>query len=176
MLYYFLFVFILLLFFSLDRGSNFSHHGAFNFLVIVSLLILSYIIETFIFYCIKSYTRNKRVFILVVGNLAIVLFVIYLILSHKLSESCNNWDIGFNGTRIDNSNTSCRILKPKKCMMTTMSGMFNYSYYTKSNCSSLFKGDYEKVREVISDKSAKVIGFPRTNNWNWELDSQRKYS
>lgn len=173
--YYFLIAFILLLFFSLDRGSNFSHHGAFNFLVIVSLLILSYIIETFIFYCIKSYSRNKRVFILVVGNLAIVLFVIYLILSHKLSESCTNWDIGFNGTRIDNSNTSCRILKPKKCMMTTMSGMFNYSYYTHSNCSSLFKGDYEKVREVISDKSAKVIGFPRTNNWNWELDSQRKY-
>ena len=89
--------------------------------------------------------------------------------------SCSHWSQGLKNSHISNIGSSCPITPPKVCLMTIMNGVFNYSRIFNATCANMDKGNYEKVKEVISDKSAKIIGFPRTNNWNWEVDAVRKY-
>ena len=110
--------------------------------------------------------------------LNLILLIIILILMHTLLEikkekifNCDKWDIGLNGTKVnDNSENICQMKKPKGyCKMDYFKGYFDLTPFNNRNCS---KRDAEKEKKYFMknlknnkniDDSTEIFGFPYTN-------------
>lgn len=159
----------------LDRGAGFDYHGFFNIMILTLFFTIFFLIEN-ILMCVRYLALTyKKTALAMLFALLVVFIITWVKLTPTLDRSCGDWDKGFKGSKIDNKNSKCIINKPNICLMTLMNGWFNYSYWTNSTCGNMIKGSYESVKEVLTDKTAKVIGYPRTNNWDWMQDAKRKY-
>lgn len=81
---------------------------------------------------------------------------------------CNNFDVGLGGVKIDNdsNNNACKILKPQKCGLNILDGLFDVSkVFIKNNClgysnqQSIFQKYLNKNK-----KNKKKYSFPKTEN------------
>lgn len=172
--YYLIVVIIMIALFMIDTGAAFDRHGMYNCIIVTLVMSIVYTAQKSFKCCIYLFKAYKKACISTIIILVVINFLIYLNLHGKFDKSCENWDSGFKNSTIDNFNSQCLITPPKVCLMNVMYGFFNYSHWTNSTCKSLVMGRYDIVQEILTDKSAKIIGFPRTNNYDWLHDSARK--
>lgn len=159
-----------------DQGVGFEVHGFYNTIIFIILSIIYFTIHLFIYIVLRLIFKLKTRVLYVFIPLMIVLLVFYIKFNSILSTSCDTWNKGFNDIQISNSKDSqCKINKPTKCFKEIFNGVFKYSYWVpESKCSLRDSSNYALMKEVITDKSAKRLGFPRTENWDYKSQAKRK--
>lgn len=165
---------IIFLFF-IDKGAGFDRHGLYNFMILTAFLGLFCLIEKIILSFLNLLKKYLKVVLIVTATIITIITAIYLNIKPTFDQSCAEWKYGLKNTTINNDDTKCVLKQPDVCLMQVFNGWFNYSYWTNSTCESLVKGDYLLVQEILTDKTAKIIGYPRTNNWDYLNDSRRKF-
>ena len=110
---------------------------------------------------------------------SLVFLFIIIVLMHALLKiekdyifKCDSWDIGLNGTKINNYdvNNSCQIETPKGyCKMDYFKGYFGFTDINNRNC-SLRNSEIEKNNFMNNlknnhniEKETQIFGFPYTN-------------
>jgi hypothetical protein len=159
---------------SIDRGVNFYSHGLYNLLLFTSCTI-GLLIGEQIFYCMVSLIKKHKILLFSLFGVILLTYIyLYSKYDKEIKDSCSDWSQGLKNSHISNIGSSCIVTPPKVCLMTLMNGVFNYSRIFNSTCQNTDHGNYDLINEVICDKSAKIIGFPRTNNWNYAVDAGRE--
>ena len=101
-----------------------------------------------------------------------LLMHILLVIKKKELLNCDNWDVGLNGTKINNDNLkySCQIQKPEGyCYMDYFKGYFDLTEVNNRDCSLRNAEDEKKnfmhnlKRNNNINESTKIFGFPYTN-------------
>lgn len=92
-------------------------------------------------------------------------------LNSIFSNSCHNWSQGFHDTFIDNTTGNCKIYPPKICYFEILHGVFDFPKLFGETCEKIYT-DPSNLLDYIPDKSAKFIGFPRTELFKLFPDSQ----
>ena len=155
----------------IDQGTNLNYHGYFNSRGYIAILILFYPFGLFIYILIKLIRQKKyRIYIPILAIL-FALFISFYIYAQR-NNKCNNWDIGFNNTRIYNNENeyACQIKMPNVCYLNIIDGKLNFSNIFKRDCA---KRNY-KEKDNLFDKlkkfnnpyiksNAKKIGYPHIN-------------
>ena len=100
-----------------------------------------------------------------------ILHIILLRYKKGIIFNCDNWEIGINGTKINNEINKCQIKKPSEyCYMDYFKGYFNLENQ-ENNCSlrnptlekrNFFK-NLEDNNENINLFNTKIFAFPLTN-------------
>ena len=162
---------IFFLCFIYDTGVDLKSHGSYNRIMLFIFLLLFFILYLLYFSLMKVMRKHPLPFlILVVLLVAIINYKI-----KKLFEnSCYNWSQGFNDTVIDNSIGNCKIYAPKTCYYEIFHGTFDFSRIFGETCENTPNNNPYNTLDFITDKSAKFIGFPRTENFNFFPESKYK--
>lgn len=155
-----------------DTGSDLSSHGSYNRIVLFFFFGIYFSLYFFIFFLFKILKKYPLPLIL-----AIVLLGIYgnYKIKNMIKYSCNNWLQGFNDSFIDNSQGRCKIYPPKTCYFEIFHGLFDFSKYFGETCQNTPNNNPLNTLINISDKNAKILGFPRSENWNFFPDSTYGY-
>ena len=117
--------------------------------------------------------RNKCIFYLASITLFSIELIHIFLLRYKkgIIFNCDNWDIGINGTKINNENSKCQIKKPNGyCYMDYFKGYFNLDYQ-ENNCSlrnptlerKNFLRNIEDNNKNINIFKTNIFAFPLTN-------------
>lgn len=165
----------IIILFIIDRGTAFDKHGFFNILFLFIFTSLFFMVEKILRCLYFLFQKHKTTLFSGIIFCCILIYLFNRITKKTFDDSCMDWTKGLKDSRISNEGSSCVVTKPKVCLMTMMNGWMSYSYWTNKTCETMIKGDYSAIQNVITDKNATVIGFPRTNNWSWEEDAKRKY-
>ena len=119
--------------------------------------------------------KNIKLFIIVFSLILIqIIFLILLKIKKEKIFSCENWDIGINGSRIinNNDNNSCKFQKPNGyCYMDFFKGYFDLTPKDNRNCTlrdsvkekKYFLKNLENNNQKINLFSTKIFAFPHTN-------------
>ena len=174
------FIPLLLFLFNYDKGSNLEHHGYYNILGYIILLII-FLPITFCIYLIIILIKRKKYRIYIPILLFLFCLGIYLIIKIKININCENWDIGLNNTRIYNNVTeyACQINLPKSCYINILDGKLNATKILGIDC---LKRDYKQKNVLFEllkyhknpyiNSKTKKIGFPILNKGNYDLNKQ----
>ena len=164
-------IFIVLILFFSDTGSNLKHHGFYNAVFLIGLTPITIFFHLITFFLYKIY--KKIALMKFIFSVISFCFIIYLLTFKTLSLSCSDWNLGLKGTRIDNnSNTMCIIQQPKICWLHILSNYFDFSkILMKGDCSHI------SVRNEIPNKLfewnpfitsfEQIISFPRTEKFDY---------
>ena len=168
---------VFLLFYLYSHDLEFYDHGLFNFLGVISLLIIGNIIIlpiNIFFYLLKI---NKLLFIY------IIFLIIFLIsFNYYLNNflGCKDWQKGLNNTYIENTinKYSCKVKIPKYCPYKFMKYLFDVTERTGVKCgisSDNKKNILKFSKSKYINETTKRIGFPRTNTESiWSDKSNQK--
>ena len=170
-----------------DHGSKLDYHGLYNFAINMVLIAIFSIIIGIIYLIIILKRKNNKIywtiFILVVGYIAIRIFIF----SFSLQNSCRDWDMGLNGTRIDNNQDkySCNLIYPKRCFIYNLNNFFDIPFYLHKTCYVDAKQGYEhknfidylKIDKELASKSSMThLGLPVTvNNPKFNMSKVEDY-
>jgi hypothetical protein len=159
--------------FFLDTGTDFASHGGYNRIVlfITIFLWISIIFLGIVFY--KIYKKAP----FITGMFFLLIWVaINLNLKYIYTKSCISWDEGFKSTKIinDDEYDSCIIKNPKVCYYRLFDGLFDISKLIKLSCKNDNSSNQpENILPYMHDKSSKILGFPRTENFDIFSESSR---
>lgn len=156
-------IFIIIEFIIRDHGNDFKNHGILNFYSLLGILFFGEIFIIIILFYIKL-IKNKKI------NLFILSFILPLLLIYYNFGNkyfCKNWDLGINGTSIDNNKAiySCIMNIPRnKCLIDILGPFMDFSIFV--NC----KKRKEKEKNILINfsnlknlsKKIKKIGYPIT--------------
>lgn len=179
--YYFLYsifpVLILLYLFNKDQGVGFENHGGYNssvFMVLIAIYAFLHIFFVIVWAIMK---RVRKITIFVILAIIVIIYIkIHSFYSSMFGNSCDRWNYGFKGTTLKNENSQCIIESPKTCYMEILNGWLAYSYWFPQSKCEFYENNsnYESVKEILKDKTAKIIGYPRTEAYDWIPDGGRK--
>ena len=167
-----------LLLINLDQGTTLAHHGYYNCLGHIVLLIIFYPISSFVYLMIRL-IRNKRYKIYIPILITLFIFFIWFYVYIKINTKCDNWDIGLNNTRIYNNEDeyACQINLPKSCYINIFDGKFNVTKIMNVECSK--RDDKEKRMLFEYIKIIKLIIFLKCHlfqmnqknlfRWKWKI-------
>ena len=163
-----------------DQGTTLAHHGYYNCLGYIVLLLLLYPLSTFI-YLMFRLIRNKKyriyIPILVILFILSIWFVVYI----KKNTKCDGWDIGLNNTRIYNNEDeyACQIKLPKSCYINIFDGKLNATKINNIECSKRNDKEKRMLFEYIRKSknpyiksNAKRIGYPHLNKGDFPENEQ----
>ena len=165
------------LFFIYSHGLEFDDHGLFNFLSLLSLLIIGYI--AFIPINVLLYLIKKKNNLLLFGYF-IILIILLLFLNIYLPEylGCDDWKKGLNNTYLINdiNKYGCKIRTPKFCPNKFLKYLLDITKITRKKCNSTkyLRRNIINFSEskYINDALTKKFGFPRINiNLLWSNNS-----
>ena len=170
----------LVILFLLDQGTALDHHGYYNTLGFIALLIIFYPICSFIYMMIKLIKAKKYV-LYVPLLLTLVFLAILCIVEIKKNTKCDGWDIGLNNTKIYNNEDefACQINLPKSCYLNIVNNKLNFSNIIKKDCSK--RDDKErkmlfeymkKVKNTYVTSNTKRIGYPHLNKGDFPQEEQ----
>ena len=117
---------------------------------------------------------NRIKFFLIILCLISIQISYFIFIGYKKKKAfnCNNWDIGINGTHINNKIDNCIILKPSEyCYMDYFKGYFDLTPKDNQNCSlreptqekKNFLKNIENNNNNVDLFNTKVFAFPHTN-------------
>jgi hypothetical protein len=163
-----------------DHGTTLAHHGYYNTLGYIALLIILYPLCSFIYLMIKL-IKEKR-FKIYIPILLIILILVILFYSFIYGKTkCNEWDLGLNNTRIYNNEDeyACQIKLPKKCYLNVVDKKLNVSNIIKKDCAKRDDSEKKMLFEYIrrSNNSyitpfTKRIGYPNINKGDYPQEKQ----
>jgi hypothetical protein len=162
-----------------DTETNVESHGGYNrvFLFILIVLFSSAYLFTRVlkFIFLKFYSASKLACLLSI----VVIFILgFFSLHNKIVNSCEDWDKGFKNTAINNNDpNSCIIKKPSICYENIFDNLLDVTWYTGFNCDNNGNGTKEKTLGVFSlmyNNNYTVVGYPRTESWDFEKFSLYK--
>lgn len=166
---------LIYLFYILDTGADFAHHGAYNrvfFYLFMSIQLFIIGTITFIITMLKQHFWKTSI------TLKIISLLIYLYIERYLNNSCTDWNKGFKGTEIDNEIGACKIFTPtNRCFLYLTDGFFDVTALRNFNCRKDRNIFEEKnllksfIPEDRDQKDSKRLGFPRTEYWPFFPDS-----
>ena len=120
--------------------------------------------------------KNTIKFYLIIFSLVGIMVMHTILLRYKKKQifTCDNWDVGINGTKILNNNEQykCQIQKPSGyCYMDYFKGYFDLTPQYNRNCSirdpilekRFFLKNLENNNEKVDLFSTNVFAFPLTN-------------
>ena len=116
--------------------------------------------------------RNKIVYYLILLSFLSIQVAHIIFMKYKKAEifSCDNWDLGVNGTRIEDGN--CKVKRPEGyCYMSYFKGYFDLNKEHNLNCSirnpynekKNFLKNIENNNNKVNLYTSKIFAFPHTN-------------
>ena len=169
-LIYYMPILIYLLYFA-DSGSDLGHHGSYNKIIFYVLIIICIIF--FLLYCLIKfiYCNYKMIFI----SITISILVLDIYINIKLIRNCDNWYDGYNGiTLINDKNLDkCKFVKPRRCWIELIDGIFDVSRILHENCDYFRGGERDEFLKFLppSYNSSYNFGYPITTNYTWLNES-----
>lgn len=160
---------ILYLIFGLSFGTN----GVFTKKVLLysifTILTLYFMIKTL------RYLFRKYIYLFIL-LLSLIFFVLTFFFIHKLTTSCEDWDVGLGGIKIDNENSSCKIQFPSVCFINIFLNWFDFSAFNNNeSCEDIQNNDYDLLNINLTVINSKLIGFPRTELYSFFNKSEQEY-
>ena len=167
-------VIIFLILFLSDTGSTLMHHGIYNIFGFILFLIF-YSVFLIVIVKIEDILLQKSLPIkLVVINIIILIIIFWRYAFHEaLKRECKNWDIGLNGTRIEDdiNKYPCQIFRPISCHINYFSKKQDLSRLLKLDCSNNINSNQainsrNQLIKYINKKefeNTTRFGFPLTN-------------
>jgi hypothetical protein len=154
-----------------DTGADFDSHGAYNRLILFFCVILWAIIF-FLGRIIFSSIRKFPIFTIVL--LIVISYSINSLGKNIINKSCIGWEQGLKGVEIDNNSleTKCKIRPPKICYFQIFNGYMDVTKFLGETCDKMNTNKLSNNIDHIVDKSAKVLGYPRTEKWGFFPESQ----
>jgi len=166
------------LFILYSHGLEFDDHGLFNFLSLLSLLIIGYII--FIPINIFLHLLKKKNNLLLFGYLLILIILFFysnIYLTKNLS--CDDWKNGLNNTYLINdiNKYGCKIRIPKYCPNKFLKYLLDITKITRKKCNSSKYSRRNMLKfsksKYINESITKKFGFPKINiNLLWSNKSK----
>ena len=161
-----------------DTGSDLYKHGIYNItgfsiLFIGSFLFLYSVVLYLNYVDDKSFVHKMFVLNII---LVIIITLRYFYFS-KISNSCNNWDLGLNNTRIDNNpdKYSCYFNKPDICYLDIYDNILDFSRIMKLNCSDQEKSNHMKEAREQLIKYINKTEFKDTYNFGFPITTSDKF-
>ena len=156
-----------------DIGNDFNNHGILNLSALLLILFVGEIILIIIFIYIYLIKNVKLRFIYI---LTYILVIILYFINIKNKYYCLNWDVGINGTKIDNENSiyPCKINIPKKnCLIDIIGPFMDFSIFIDCKKRKEKEKYYLLSISNLKNKSelVKKIGFPITIGKEEEISS-----
>ena len=163
-----------------DQGTSLAHHGYYNCLGFIVLLLIIYSISSFIYLIIKLIWNKKyRIYIpiFIILFILIICFEIYI----NKNTKCEDWDIGLNNTRIYNNEDeyACQIKLPKSCYINIYDGKLNVTKILNVQCNKRDDKEKRLLFEYIKKSknpyikyNAKRIGYSLLNKGDFSDDKQ----
>ena len=171
-------IIIFISFYTYSHGLEFYDHGLFNFLGVLSLLIIGnifFVPLNLLLYIIK---RKNKLILLIYFFILIIFIISYKYYLNNFL-GCEDWPKGLNNTFIRNdiNKTDCKIKIPKYCPYKFLQYFLDISKKTGMKCgyTSNAKNKILKVSKskYINDKTKK-IGYPNINkNEIWSKKSYK---
>ena len=165
-LVYYIPILIYLLYF-VDNGSDLSHHGSYNKMIFYVSFCSFFII--FIIFSIIKYIYHKFRIIFVSLALSFIWILIYT--NIKIRKNCDIWYNGLNGLKIENNQNfdKCKIVRPKKCWINLLDGIFDVSRILNEDCNNFRGGEKMELLKYLSPylNTSNKFGFPITTNYTW---------
>lgn len=156
----FLLPYILIFFFT--QGTDFAHHGTYNFFCFVFLfpvfLAIYFYIYKILFYC---YNRERKKWSII---LTITLLII-LYINH--STNCNHYYDGLGSEKIINDPLydSCEFQLPYRCGFKYFSGVFDFSVF-KRDCLDINDKKVHFLKHLNKSlEKYNTFYYPRTEHW-----------
>ena len=162
-----------------DQGTNLAHHGYFNSVGYIFLLIIFYPITTFIYFMVKVIKKKKYHIYIPIFVILFSLYILCVILIKK-NTKCVNWEMGLNNTKIYNNEHeyACQIGFPKKCYLNIFDSKLNMSNIIKKDCTKRDDTEKRMLFEYIKKSKnpyatpkAKRIGYPQINKGDFPLET-----
>ena len=155
-----------------DHGTKLDHHGLYNFIISLFLIIIFAIIFGIINLIIYVKKKKNKIHQAILIIIFLYFFIRICIFSFSLRNSCRNWDKGLNSTLLDNSyEYDCQIIYPKKCLIYALNDFFDISFYLHKTCKPNSNQEkeqkmflkYLKINEnILSQSNLTHFGFPLT--------------
>ena len=155
-----------------DHGSKLDHHGLYNFVISLLLIIIFAIIFGIINLIIYVKRKKNKIYQTILIIIFIYYFIKICIFSYSIRNSCKNWDKGLNSTLLDNSyEYDCQIIYPKKCLIYALNDYFDMSFYLHKTCKPNSNQEkeykmflkYLKIdKDILSKSNLNHFGYPLT--------------
>lgn len=164
----------------IDQGTGLAHHGYYNYLGYIALLLIFYPISSFIYLMVRLIMKKKYKIYIPIFIFIFLLIIVCIVLIKK-NNKCDNWDIGLNNTRIYNNEEeyACQIKLPKACYINIVDKKLNISNIVKKDCTkrdNFEKGmlfEYiKKSKNPYVSSNAKRIGYPQLNKGDFPIEEQ----
>ena len=157
-----------------DHGTKLDHHGLYNFILSLLLIIIFAIIFGIINLIIYVKKKKNKIY----QTILIIIFIYFIIriciFSYSIRNSCKNWDKGLNSTLLDNSfEYDCQIIYPKKCLIYALNDYFDISFYLHKTCKPNSNQEKEQQmflkylkidKDILSKSDLTHFGLPQTVN------------
>jgi hypothetical protein len=156
-------IIIILMCFIYDTESNLKSHGAIN-RVFLLLSLFFFIVSFFLLeQCYRRVGCSWRN-VMTIMTFFIIVNIIALI---SLGRSCEGWNEGLGGVKIENGPShSCNLYTPKICASRMLDGFFDVTRLLGTTCHNQDSDSFENLLPHLKDKSARIVGFPRTASWD----------
>jgi len=159
-----MFSIIIFLCFIYDTGTDLDSHGGYNRILLflfmgLHLMIILFFINFGYFLCKKP--------LVTVMIIALIIVLGYMRVNYVVKHSCEGWEIGFKGSLIYNPKESiCKITPPQICYYKIFNGVFDLSRILGDTCDNMGTNKLSNMEKYLPDKSARILGYPRTENWD----------
>ena len=163
----------------IDQGTNLAHHGYFNSIGYIILLIIFYPITTFIYLMVRIIRKKKYHIYIPIFVIIFSLIILSIVLINK-NVKCINWEMGLNNTKIYNNEEeyACQIRFPKKCYINIFDKKFNITKIINKECTKRDDTEKRMLFEYIKKSNnpyvslnAKRIGYPQLNKGDFPLET-----
>jgi hypothetical protein len=151
-----------------DTGADLAYHGAYN-REVFQLSILLFLVLIFLMNSLLKLIQKgffKIVFILFACGI-----VFTVILNYKLNTSCERWNLGLNGAKLDNDLTKnkCAIVEPRHCWTEILDGVLDISWMLSEQCDKFRYGERAELMKYLPNKyhESNKIAYPITTKWNF---------
>jgi len=159
----FTFVFLIIL---RDSGTDLKYHGAYNRVVFI-IFVVAYAALFYILKSIKQTFNNEiKKGLIVLSVIFTLLVIMYITIRKRFVGSCDGWDEGFKGVKIDNTKT-CKILTPNICYQNLLNGYLDLSSYLSESCDTRRNDLKENLLSHLKNPKANVIGYPRAESYDY---------
>lgn len=146
-----------------DTGTELNSHGGYNRIIL--FLFIFFFAGVFFLIIFTIYFMKKRLLTTLLVVLTISL-LLCLKLKNMVKCSCEDWEYGFKGSKIQNlEDTKCKIHPPKVCYHTMLNKIFDLSRLLHDTCENMPTNKLFNNQKYLTDQSTKIIGYPRTENW-----------